>query len=177
MKFQISVLLDYRLPQPIYLMLQVEASALPGEQHVARSRFDAGTPEHFARIAAPDGIGERIWVRCGGRLQARYSAIVEVRRSERELEPLAQVPLHRLPAGAVQYLNESRYCPSNQLVPFVQAEFGDIVGGAQIAAMRDWIARHFTYAAGASNAATTAIESFLARRGVCRDYAHVLVAL
>lgn len=177
MKFQISVLLDYRLSQPIYLMLQVEAAALPGEQHVARSRFDAGTPEHFARIAAPDGIGERIWVRCGGRLQARYSAIVEVERRDRPLEPLAQVPLHRLPPGVVQYLNESRYCPSNQLVPFVEAEFGHIAGGAKIAAMRDWIARSFTYAAGTSDTGTTAIDSFLARRGVCRDYAHVLVAL
>jgi len=177
MKFQISALLDYRLPEPAYLMLQVEAAALPGEQHVARSRFDAGTPEHFARIAAPDGIGERIWLRCGGRLQARYSATVEVRRAGSAIEPLAQVPLHRLPAGAVQYLNESRYCPSNQLVPFAKAEFAGVEGGAKIAAMRDWIARHFTYAAGASDAATTAIDSFLARRGVCRDYAHVLVAL
>jgi transglutaminase-like putative cysteine protease len=177
MKLQISVLLDYRLLEPAHLMLQVEAAALPGEQQVARTRFDAGTPEHFARIAAPDGIGERIWLRCAGRLQARYSATIEVRRVERALEPLAQVPLHRLPPDAVQYLNESRYCPSNRLVPFAKAEFGGVEGGAKIAAMRDWIARHFTYDAGASIAETTAIDSFVERRGVCRDYAHVLVAL
>ena len=77
----------------------------------------------------------------------------------------------------MQYLNESRYCPSNQLVPFVKAEFAGVEGGAKIAAMRDWIARHFTYAAGASNSGTTAIDSFLARRGVCRDYAHLAIAL
>ena len=44
-------------------------------------------------------------------------------------------------------------------------------------AMRDWIAENFTYAPGSSHSATTALESFVERRGVCRDYAHVLITL
>ena len=40
----------------------------------------------------------------------------------------------------------------------------------------DWIARHFTYEQ-ASTTSTTALDSFVERRGVCRDYAHVMVTL
>ena len=44
-------------------------------------------------------------------------------------------------------------------------------------AIRDWIARHFTYEPGTSTATTTALDSFIERRGICRDYAHVLITL
>jgi transglutaminase-like putative cysteine protease len=43
--------------------------------------------------------------------------------------------------------------------------------------MRDWIARNFTYAPGSSQASTDAMQSYIERRGVCRDYAHVMVTL
>lgn len=57
------------------------------------------------------------------------------------------------------------------------AEFGDSAGGARIARLRDWVHDHFTYAPGSSNAQTTAIDVFVQRRGVCRDYAHMLITL
>ncbi len=44
-------------------------------------------------------------------------------------------------------------------------------------AQRDWIEGCFSYVPGASTASTTARESFVQRQGVCRDYAHVLIAL
>ena len=71
----------------------------------------------------------------------------------------------------------SRYCPSDEFNAFVMAEFGEISGGPLIIAMRDWIMESFTYVPGSSTAATTARESFVKRQGVCRDYAHVLIAL
>lgn len=44
-------------------------------------------------------------------------------------------------------------------------------------AMRDWIERDFTYQPGISTSATTALETFVRRAGVCRDYAHMLITL
>jgi transglutaminase-like putative cysteine protease len=41
--------------------------------------------------------------------------------------------------------------------------------------MAAWIAAHFRYVPGVSDASTTAIDSFVERRGVCRDYAHTLI--
>ena len=51
--------------------------------------------------------------------------------------------MHRLPGETVQYLNESRYCPANKFIHFVQDEFGDVEGGAKIGRMRDWIEARF----------------------------------
>ena len=75
------------------------------------------------------------------------------------------------------YLNESRYCPSNQFHDFVAAEFGSVAGGAKVAAMRDWIAGHVSYVPGSSDGDTTAADTFHAREGICRDYAHLMIAL
>ncbi|MGB3721700.1 MAG: transglutaminase family protein, partial [Pacificimonas sp.] len=66
---------------------------------------------------------------------------------------------------------------ANRFQGFVQAEFGDLEGGAKIMAMRDWIETKFSYVPGASNADTTALDSFVQREGICRDYAHVLIAM
>src|SRR3546814_5629481 len=43
--------------------------------------------------------------------------------------------------------------------------------------MRDWIENRFTYVSGAGNSETGALDSFVERRGVCRDYTHVMIAL
>jgi transglutaminase-like putative cysteine protease len=38
------------------------------------------------------------------------------------------------------------------------------------------IHREFTYAPGSTNIRTSAIEAFAARRGVCQDFAHIMLA-
>lgn len=176
MKLEISASLAYRLRDPVDLMLQIEAAALP-DQRIAGAALDVGACTNFARIAAQDGIGERIWLSCADRLDVTYAAAVEIVRGATDWRGLPQVPMHRLPAETVQYLNESRYCPANKFLSFVTDEFGGVEGGAKIGAMRDWIEAHFTYAAGTSDADTGALDSFVERRGVCRDYAHVMVTL
>lgn len=176
MKLAITAALDYRLGDPVDLMLHIEAAAIP-EQAILDARLDVGETEYFVRVAAQDLIGDRIWLRRGGELNVRYAATVEINRILTDYRTLGQVPLHRLPAETVQYLNESRYCPSNKFLHFVQDEFGDAEGGAKIGRMRDWIEAHFTYVSGSSDADTNALDSFVQRQGVCRDYAHVMVSL
>ena len=41
--------------------------------------------------------------------------------------------------------------------------------------MHDWIEAHFSYTPGSSDSNTTALDSFVERHGICRDYAHVMV--
>ncbi|WP_432768460.1 MAG: transglutaminase family protein [Sphingopyxis sp.] len=176
MKLAITAALDYRLGDPVDMMLQIEAAAIP-EQTILRASLDVGATEHFARIAAQDMIGDRIWLRRGGELNLRYAATIEINRVLTDYRTLDQVPMHRLPAETVQYLNESRYCPANKFIHFVQDEFADVAGGAKIGRMRDWIEAHFTYVSGSSDSETNALDSFVQRQGVCRDYAHVLVSL
>ena len=176
MKLEISASLNYRLSEPVDLMLQIEAANGHG-QRVLGASLDVGAPEFVARVPAADGICEPIWLRAEGSLRAEYRARVEIDRPDTDFRSLAAVPLHRLPAGAIPYLNESRYCPSNKFHAFVERRFGDHEGGAKIGRMRDWIESRFTYVSGSSDAETGALDSFVERRGVCRDYAHVMIAL
>jgi len=176
MKLAITAALDYRLGDPVDLMLHIEAAAIP-EQLILNATLDVGNCEYFARVPAQDMIGDRIWLRRGGELNVRYRTTVEIQRQVIDYRTLDKVPMHRLPGETVQYLNESRYCPANKFIHFVQDEFGDVEGGAKIGRMRDWIETHFTYVSGSSDAETGALDSFVERQGVCRDYAHVMVSL
>jgi transglutaminase-like putative cysteine protease len=175
MPIEISARFAYSLEQPTDVLLQFEAAAIP-EQAVLSAASELPPSGHVARVPAQDDIGERIWLRLGGRFEVGYTAQVEVRRLVADLAALERLPAHQLPGEAVQYLFDSRYCPADRFHSFVEAEFGQLDGGARIAAMRDWIAREFTYEC-ASTTSTTALDSFVERRGICRDYAHVLITL
>ena len=40
--------------------------------------------------------------------------------------------------------------------------------------MADWIGREMAYVPGSTSGETTAADAFVARQGVCRDYAHLM---
>ena len=172
MTLTIASHIRYNFPEPTDFLLQIEPAIIP-EQRVA-GWFSCTPTEHFSRVVAQDGIGERIWLRHQGEFEAWYNAEVEVDRLLAPIEQLAAVPTYLLPGETVQYLMDSRYCPADRFQSFVGAEFGGLSGGALVWAMHDWISSHFSYEQ-ASTSITTALDTFVERRGVCRDYAHVLI--
>lgn len=177
MALRIETWLAYDYTEPTDLLLQIEAALVP-DQQVIEHGIGISPVEHFARMPGHDEIGERIWLRVGtGELRVDYHAVVEVNRPVAVIAALPPTEPHLLPGAVIDYLMPSRFCPSDLFGTFVQTEFGHLRGGACVAAMRDWIAENFTYTPGASNASTSAADSFLIRQGVCRDYAHVLVSM
>lgn len=166
----------FTIPAMGDLLLQVEAAHLP-EQSVLAAQAALSPYQHMARVPAQDGIGERMWLRAQGPFEVDYQATVAIDRLVPDLATLPALLPHDLPGEAVQYLLDSRYCHAGRLQTYVEDEFGHLAGGARVLAMRDWIGQHFTYEPGHSTPETTAMDSLLLRRGVCRDYAHVLVAL
>jgi transglutaminase-like putative cysteine protease len=161
MPIDVAAHFSFTLERPSDVLLQFEAAAIP-EQTILSQDTRFGPAEHTARVSAKDSIGERIWLRIGG--EFRVSNL-------QRLEP------HKLPGEAVEYLFDSRYVQADKLQNFVQDEFGHVDGGARIAAMRDWVGQNFVYTSGISTSETTALDTFVERRGVCRDYAHVMVGL
>ena len=176
MQLHIQVQPDYRLPRPTDVLLQLEAAHLP-EQSVRNAELVLSPHDHFARVAGHDAIGERVWIRASDRLTAEYRATVAISRILNDCATLAAIPPHQLPGETVEYLLPSRYCPSDRFQTFVEAEFAGLEGGAAVAAMRDWIERHLRYVPGSSDTNTTAADTFIARQGICRDYAHLLITL
>ncbi|MBM7070075.1 transglutaminase family protein [Actibacterium sp. 188UL27-1] len=172
----IDVRLAYDISQPVDLILQVRAPSF-ADQYVLSETFDVGTPEQLADAAAEAGLGSRTLLRTSKNVACTYAAKVEIDRPSLDVSALGKVPPHLLPGDVVRYLMPSRYCPSDELQSFVAAEFGHLGAGRRVAAMRDWIFERFTYVPGSSNTKTTAIDTFVQRQGVCRDFAHVLITL
>ena len=176
MPISITAEIDFDLPEATDVLLQFEAAAIP-EQRILETDTQASPSEHCQRVPSQDAIGERMWIRAQGRFQVSYSAKVEVQRMIPDLSKLARMQPHLLPGEAVQYLFDSRYCPGARFSDFVADEFGAQDGGARIINVCEWINKHFSYTPGSSNATTTALDTFISRRGICRDYAHLLVTL
>jgi transglutaminase-like putative cysteine protease len=175
MQVSIAVSLSFRVADAADILLQVEAARLP--EQAVDGRLDIGATAHFARVPGNDGIGERIWLRHRGALDLSYTAQASVSRIVRDIAQMAAVAPHRLPGEVVPWLMPSAHVPAGRFGCFVEAEFGQLTGGAKAAAMRDWIARHIRYERGSSHGGTSAVDTFLERRGVCRDFAHLMVAL
>ncbi|WP_377155102.1 transglutaminase family protein [Roseateles sp. UC29_93] len=78
----------------------------------------------------------------------------------------------------LSYLAPSRYCESDRLIPWAEAEFGHLPSGyARAAAIAAWVQRHIAYSSYGSTTQTTALDTLTDRVGVCRDQAHVMIAL
>jgi len=175
MLFEIDVLLDYDLTQGDAALLMIEAAHKDG-QRILESHLDVKNAE--LRVIDADGaLEQRVWaVVQQTRLQTRYRAKVEVTRTHAALATRPATALDALPSDVLPYLRPSRYCPSDMFVPFVAKEFADLHGGALVVAIRDWVGREMSYVPGSSVASTSAVETFLSRQGVCRDYAHMVCA-
>jgi transglutaminase-like putative cysteine protease len=76
------------------------------------------------------------------------------------------------------YRRPSRYAESDALAPTATAEFRGIEGATELlAAVSSWVGTRLSYLPGSSLPTDGAARTLLARRGVCRDYAHLCVAL
>src|SRR4029077_16027786 len=98
-----------------------------------------------------------------------------------EVDSPPQIPEAKhpeLPEEVLPYLNPSRYCESDRLSAFAMAEFGRLDRGyLRVDAIRDWTHEHLRYQSGSTNTSTTACDVLIQRTGVCRDYAHLAIAL
>lgn len=102
-----------------------------------------------------------------GRLLLDYTATVDGRAAS---QPADEPDLLR-------YLRPSRYCESDSLGPTAHAEFAGLHGYDLLAAVSSWVGSRLSYVPGSSLPTDGAVRTLLAREGVCRDYAHLVVAL
>jgi transglutaminase-like putative cysteine protease len=81
---------------------------------------------------------------------------------------------------AIVALRQSRYCESDRLAGFAAAEFAGASSGdayATAAFVSSWVFERLWYTGGASGPLDSAVDTLLAGAGVCRDFAHLTIAL
>ena len=119
----------------------------------ANSRMSGA--EHIARIAAQDGIGERIWLHVEGRCEVTYTA-------QRRDQPAAARHRHARPARAARAAGRGGAVPVQFALlpgrPLPAVRRGrvrrDRAAARGSLAIRDWIAGNFSYDAGLQRPAT-----------------------
>jgi len=81
-------------------------------------------------------------------------------------------------ADIVRYTRPSRYCPSDRMGGLFPPDIADLpTAKAQVQAIVDHVHRRLAYVVGAGGPTHDAIDTLLAGQGVCRDFAHVCIAL
>lgn len=113
-----------------------------------------------------------------GPMRIQWSAIVETDDVIAVAPDALATPVGQLPDEALQFLLQSRYCPSDKMV----AQAQQIAGGftpdyAQVEAIRAWVHQNITYRYGVSSATTDALDTLNAKAGVCRDFSHIGISL
>lgn len=176
MVFRVEADLQYRFEQPCEVLLLVEAARSP-DQAVSNESLAVEPTADVARIDDSVTGERRIVFTADGEVRVAYAAEVEVVLRDANLAGAPQTAVRDLPGEALRYLRGSRYCPSERFESFVDREFGKLSGGARVQAILDWIGEHVDYRAGASSSSTTAIDTFVERAGVCRDFTHLAIAL
>jgi transglutaminase-like putative cysteine protease len=174
-RVSIEATLEYFIPVASQILLIVEAAQM-ADQMLINDRLTVDGVGPLTPVAGGDNVGRRTWMLGEGHFRAQYQAVVDVTRKSSDIEHLDAAPLEQLDGSQIPYLWPSRYCESDRLADFVEREFGALRGGAKIAAMAQWIYTNIEYRSGSSQGKTTAVDTFISRQGVCRDFAHLMAA-
>ncbi|PKP79807.1 MAG: transglutaminase [Alphaproteobacteria bacterium HGW-Alphaproteobacteria-18] len=175
MRVKIEASLAYHFSQPADVLLSLEAIR-SDDQKIISDHLTAVPNSRLKLAEGPEGMGRRQWLEAEGDVTIRYDGLVEVTRGPVNIAGLLVPPRRDLPHDVISYLLPSRYCESEKLSSFAEEAFAGTAGGDMVLAMSDWIYGNFEYAPGSSNETTTATDTFLMRRGVCRDFAHTLIS-
>jgi transglutaminase-like putative cysteine protease len=176
MRIAIEADIDYWIDGEADILLQIVAAAQP-DQRIIDGDLRVHSPRPLRAVPGEDAIGQRTWALGSGRFEAYYRAEVVIERPEVDLATLAATPVRALPAETIGYLLPSRYVEADRFEDFIKAEFAGLAGGALALALAEWVRTTVRYLPSVTSGTTSALLTFAERRGVCRDYAHLLAAL
>lgn len=153
----------------------------------ARTRRQSIVSEHLsitpetaaARYTDPVLCNRMLRIRANkGHLAVRYETVVEIDHRLDDGESLLQVPVAELPFEVLSFLAPSRYCESDRLMEFAMREFGGMRPGyPRVYAIREWVRNHVRFLSRSTNERTSATDTIVERTGVCRDFAHLMIAI
>lgn len=113
-----------------------------------------------------------------GPLTVRYEATVDISHYFESPENLAEVPISQLPSEVLPYIYPSRYCQSDRMGKLATWEFAHFQPGyPRVQAIQDWVRRRTSFLPGSSNSNTSATDTLIEQAGICRDFAHLMIAL
>ena len=180
MKFEVFSELQYEVLAPATFIFNIQAYPTSNQVILEESLttdpfFDleeftgAGAEAKFVKLQVADKTKFKI----------NYKATVDIQyKIIDEQKLLDTVPVAKLNADVIPYLFPSRYCQSDKLEKLATKEFGHIEKAYdKVSAISDWIYNNVEYQGGFTTSSTSAQDTLTERVGVCRDFAHLGIAL
>jgi transglutaminase-like putative cysteine protease len=170
--------MQYTVQKPSSFLFAVLA-AHNAHQTVLDEKLTLQPELHVKRLAIAPGQHEVIRVAVEpGPFSLSYDARVQLEVHVPDEAPEREVAFDELPVEVLAFLNPSRYCESDRLSRFAERTFGSIPPGFErIAGICNWIYDHLAYVSGSTDSSTTAVDVLVQAAGVCRDFAHLGIAL
>ncbi len=178
MKFKLGCKLGYRVEQETPFVFNIEAQSFE-TQSVETEHLALDPPLPVERWTMPES-GNRYFrvLAPPGPLTVRYEATVDLAVTLEDPAAVVEIAPADLPLCVFTHLYPSRYCQSDRLERFARSTFGDLDGGyARVNGICNWIHDYVFYEGGVSDALTSAFDTVTQRAGVCRDFAHLAIAL
>ncbi len=178
MRFKLGCSLSYTAQNDMPFLFNVEAQ-----------RFGAQTIEHESLTTTPEaGLDTWVMPESGnryvralapaGKFTLNYEATVDLHYTLEDPVLVTELMPSTLPLSVFPHLYPSRYCQSDKLERFANTTFGHCSPGYfRVAEICNWIHGYVAYEGGVSDAMTSAFDTVTQRAGVCRDFAHLAVAL
>jgi transglutaminase-like putative cysteine protease len=164
----VSCRLEASAVDEVDLVLGVAVARGPEVAHESLTVTLDGAPLEVREVAAGHGARLHLVDRVpSGSLVVAYDASVVGRAEAPSVEEI----------DTVRFRRPSRYCESDKLGAYARSEFRDLDGLALLEAVSSWVGQRVAYVAGSSRPTDGAVSTLLSREGVCRDFAHLVVAL
>jgi transglutaminase-like putative cysteine protease len=168
---RVGCTLTFDVTTPASLALQFAAAGVPGKGLTERLEIvNSDMVVAVTEVVGVHGGRQHVVKALPGPLKLTYEADV----SGAGGRPSARVDL----ADWITAVRPSRYCPSDRLEGFARTQFGDLPSTLhRVRVICAYVWQRTTYLAGSSGPVTDAVDTLLSGVGVCRDFAHLTVAL
>jgi transglutaminase-like putative cysteine protease len=179
MKFDVFTQMEYVVRSPGTLILNIHALRTP-HQTVLNEEFTIEPYIKVEELISAHGENRlmRFEVADPGTIKVTYKALVDNYYEVTDYAQQEETLVAHLDVTVLPYLNPSRYCQSDKLYRLAHNMFGHITNPfEQVVTLTDWIHKNVQYLSGYSNSQTSAFDTVTEQIGVCRDFAHLGIAL
>jgi transglutaminase-like putative cysteine protease len=164
-------------PTPMVIMLSIHPSRRSDIVGIEAIACDPSVPMSFYRDTFGNICG-RFVAPAGGVTIIGRALVDDSGLPDPVVPDAAQLPVERLPDDCLLYLMGSRYCETDRLTDLAWSLFKDTPPGwARVQAICDYVHGHVQFGYNFAAPTKTAHDVHEERRGVCRDFAHLAVAL
>jgi transglutaminase-like putative cysteine protease len=179
MKFNVGAELDFSASAIGSLLLNIQALRGPGQQ-VITELFTTDPFIPYTQITSAPEANRLIQfdILSPGAIKVIYTASAENCFELLDMTNAGPASSSLLDPLVLSYLYPSRYCQSDKLYRLAHNLFGNAgTDFEKVISLTAWIHKNVEYLSGSTDAQTSAFDTVTEQAGVCRDFAHLGIAL